>query len=291
VIHAGEKMTVLVIDSHQHFWDLRRFEYYWMTPQVNALRRDFLPTDLMPLLIRAGVHQTVVIQAHRSLDEARWLLQLAEAHDFIAGVVTWADLASPRLGEHLDELQLHPKFKGIRHPIEDEPDDAWIIRSEVLRGLAELEHRGIPYDLLVWPRHLEHALKVRERCPELRLVVDHLANPPIAQATLEGWWRELENIARLPHIFCKLSGMVTQANRERWTPEDLKPYVAHAVQAFGYDRLMFGSDWPVCTLAGPYHQVVDALREVLNGLAEKDASRVWGGTAAEFYRLSVISKK
>jgi L-fuconolactonase len=286
---AGEKMRHLVIDSHQHFWDLRRFEYYWMTPQANTLRRDFLPADLMLLLTRAGVHQTVVIQAHRSLDETRWLLQLADTHDFIAGVVTWADLASPDLGKDLDELQRHPKFKGIRHPIEDEPDDAWIVRPEVLRGLAELERRGIPYDLLVWPRHLEHVLTVRDRCPELRMVVDHLANPPIAQATLDGWGRELENIARLPNIFCKLSGMVTQADWERWTPEDLRPYVAHAVQAFGYDRLMFGSDWPVCTQAGSYQQVVDALREVLHGLPEKDASRVWGGTAAEFYKLGVVS--
>jgi L-fuconolactonase len=244
----------------------------------------------MPLLTRADVHQTVVVQAHRSLEEAWWLLQLAEAHDFIAGVVTWADLTSPWLGKTLDELQLHPKFKGIRHPIEDESDDAWVVRPEVLRGLAELERRRIPYDLLVWPRHLGHVLTVRERCPELRMVVDHLANPPIAQATLEGWWRELETVAGLPHVFCKLSGMVTQANRECWRPEDLKPYVAHTVEAFGYDRVMFGSDWPVCTLAGSY-QVVDALRDGLQGVMEKDASRVWGGTAAEFYSLSVGFEK
>lgn len=283
-------MNDLVIDSHQHFWDLRRLQYYWMTPQVNALRRDFLPADLRPLLGREGVHQTVVVQAHRSLDEARWLLQLAEAHDFIGCVVTWADLTSPRLAKDLDELQLHPKFRGIRHPIEDEPDDAWMVRPEVVRGFAELERRGIPYDLVVWPRHLKHILMLRERCPGLKLVVDHMANPPIAQGILEGWSRELENVARLPDIFCKLSGMVTQADTQRWKPENLKPYVAHAVQVFGYDRLMFGSDWPVCTLAGSYHQVVGALREVLHGVTEKDASRVWGGTAAEFYRLSLASK-
>ena len=282
-------MDDLVVDAHQHFWDLRRFQYYWMTSQVNALQRDFLPADLEPLLSSEGVHRTVVIQAHRSLDEARWLLQLADAYHFIAGVVTWLDLTSPRLGDDLDELQLHPLFKGIRHPIEDEPDDAWMIRPEVLRGLAELERRGIPYDLLVWPRHLDPVLRIRERCPELRLVIDHLANPPIAAATLDGWARKLEDVACLPHLFCKLSGMVTQANREHWTSDDLKPYVQLAVQAFGYDRLMFGSDWPVCTLAASYHQTLGVLREVLRGVTGKEASRVWGGTAAEFYRLSRAS--
>jgi L-fuconolactonase len=275
-------MADFVIDCHQHFWDLERFQYYWMTPQVDGLRRNFLPDDLIPLLRRAGIDRTIVIQAHRSHEEAQWLLALSARHDFIAGVVTWADLTSPHLGMILDDLQRHPKFLGIRHPIEDEPDDAWMLREEVLRGFRELERRGIAYELLVWPRHLKYIPALRERCPYLKLVVDHVANPPIAQGVMDAWADNLAIVASLPNIYCKLSGMITRIG---WTTESLRPYVAHAVRVFGFDRLMFGSDWPVCTLGGSYKEVVDAVREVLGGASPRDASRVWGQTAVEFYGL------
>jgi L-fuconolactonase len=278
-------MNDLVIDCHQHFWDLGRFQYYWLTPQVEALRRDFLPDDLIPLLSREGIDRTIVIQAHKSYEEAQWLLELAARHDFIAGVVAWADLTSPSLGEALDELQRHSKLLGIRHPIEDESDDAWMVREEVLTGFEELERREIPYELLVWPRHLKYIPALRERCPYLKLVVDHVANPPIARGVMDAWANDLAVVASLPNIFCKLSGMITQVD---WSTESLRPYVAHAVQVFGCDRLMFGSDWPVCTLGGSYGEVVGALRDVLAGASPKEASRVWGQTAVEFYRLPCL---
>jgi L-fuconolactonase len=213
------------------------------------------------------------------------LLKLAAAHDYVTGVVAWVDLAHGTLGSNLDELARHRKFKGVRHLIQDEPDDAWMIRKDVLNGFRELERRGIPYDVLIYTRHLKYVPKVREYCPRLRLVIDHIAKPPIARREFDAWARDLEPVAALPNVWCKLSGMITEANWKNWTPQDLKPYVEHAVRLFGYDRLMFGSDWPVCTLAGSYQQVVEALHECVDPISTVDAAMLWGGTARSFYRL------
>jgi L-fucono-1,5-lactonase len=275
----------LIVDSHHHFWQIGRFEYPWLTPQIQVLRRDFLPEDLTPLLRETGVDRTVVVQAHQSLAEAHWLLELAAEHDFIAGVVVWSDLAGGRLANDLDQLQRNPKFKGLRHMIQDEPDDAWMIHGDVLEGFRELERRDIPFDVLIYPRHLKLLPKLREQCPRLRLVIDHIAKPPIARGEIDPWARALEVVASLSRVWCKLSGMITEANWQNWTPQHLKPYVQHVVHLFGYDRLMFGSDWPVCTLAGSYQQVISALRECLGPISRADADLLWGGTARSFYRL------
>lgn len=279
-------MTERVVDSHQHFWDLSRLDYPWMTPTVEVLRRNYLPQDLRPLLLTEGVHRTVLVQAHQSVAEARWMLDLANETDFIAGVVAWADLTSPALGKDLDELQRHTKFKAIRHMIHDEPDDAWMVRADVVAGFRELEGRNIPYDLLVRPPHLKFVPQLREQCPRLRLVIDHIAKPLIATGKMEGWDRDIERVAALPNVWCKLSGMITEARWESWTPEDLTPYVAHVVGCFGYDRVMFGSDWPVCNLAGSYKRVTDALRQTLGPLSAEDSAKVWGRSARQFYQLS-----
>lgn len=279
-------MNDLVVDAHQHFWDPERFEYTWMTPELASLRRNYLPEDLKPILAAAGVDRTVLVQAHQSLAEAHWLLELAATSEFIAGVVVWAGLASPSLCEDLDALQRHAKFKGVRHPIHDEPDDTWMLRPDVLAGFRELERRGIPYDLLLRSRHLKFVLRLQEYCPGLNLVLDHIAKPPVAEGRMDNWARDIERVASLPNVLCKLSGMITEAAWRNWTPMDLKPYVKHVVQCFGYNRLMFGSDWPVCTVAGSYQHVVDALRQILGPLSAQDAAKVWGGTARRFYRLS-----
>lgn len=279
-------MTERVVDSHQHFWDLSRLDYPWMSPAVEVLRRNFLPQDLRPLLLAEGVHQTVLVQAHQSKAEARWLLELAKSTDFIAGVVAWVDLTSPALGKDLDELQRHTKFKGIRHMIHDEPDEGWMIRADVVAGFRELERRDIPYDLLVRPQHLKFVPQLREQCPRLRLVIDHIAKPLIAAGKVAGWDRDIERVAALPNVWCKLSGMITEARWEGWTPEDLTPYVAHVVGCFGYDRVMFGSDWPVCNLAGSYQRVTDALRQTLGPLSAEDSAKIWGRSARQFYQLS-----
>jgi len=278
-------MSYTVVDAHQHCWDPDRFDYFWMTPRVQVLIRPFLPEHLRPLLSKPRVDRTVLVQAISSYEEGRWLLELASANEFISGVVTWADLTSATLPKDLDELQLHPKFKGVRHQIEEESDDAWMVREDVLRGFAELERRGIPYDLLVKPRHLQYVSVVRERCPRLRLVVDHIGKPRIAEGKFDDWARDLERVSELPDVWCKLSGMNTEANWSTWTPDDLRPYVTHVVEKFGYDRVMFGSDWPVCLLAGSYQQVVEALRLVLGPLPDQEAEKLWGQAATEFYQL------
>lgn len=273
------------VDAHQHYWQIGRFDYFWMTPERAALRRNFLPGDLAPLLHKSSIDQTVAVQAHASHEESSWLLDLASTHDFIAGVVAWTDLTSPDLAKTLDVFQRHPKLKGIRHPLEAEPDDAWIVRGEVLQGLAELEKRGIPFDLVIFPRHLKYVSAVREYCPNLRLVIDHLSKPDIAHREYEGWAREFERVAQLPLVWCKLSGMVTEADHKNWKQDDFKPYVNHVMSNLGYDRVMFGSDWPVCVLAASYEQVVSTLRSVLGPLTDDQSAKIWGRNASEFYNL------
>jgi L-fuconolactonase len=281
----NNEWSFMIVDAHQHFWDPSRFQYFWMTPAVQPLIRPFLPQHLRPLLAPAEVARTVIVQAISSAAEAQWLLELASSNEFIAGVVTWADLPNKGLAKELDKLQTHPMFKGVRHQIENEPDDAWMVREDVLSGFTELERRVIPYDLLVHTRHLRYIPLVRERCPRLKLVVDHLAKPRIAEREFDEWASQLEQVSRLPDIWCKLSGMTTEAKWDAWTPDDLRPYVQHVIGQFGLDRVIFGSDWPVCTLAGSYRQVADALRQALGPLSEGDARKLWGENACKFYKL------
>jgi len=286
-IGKGQDMQTMVVDAHQHFWDPGRFQYLWMNAEeLHGLKRSFLPEHLKPLLSQSAVGRTVIVQAISSPEEARWLLELASAAEFVAGVVTWADLRSKELAKELDKLQAHPKFKGVRHQIENETDDAWMVRDDVLMGLAELERREIPYDLLVHTRHLQYIPILRERRPRLKLVVDHLAKPRIAEREFDEWALEMERVSRLPGIWCKLSGMTTEARWNAWTADDLRPYVQHVVNHFGLDRVMFGSDWPVCTLAATYQQVVESLQQALGPLPESGARKLWGENASEFYRLA-----
>jgi L-fuconolactonase len=285
-LEQKEVMDFDIVDAHQHFWELGRLEYSWMTPERSALRRSFLPEDLIPKLTESGIGRTVVVQAHPSLDETRWLLELASIHEFIGGVVGWVDLAGPEVGKQLDVFQTHPKFKGVRHPLEAEADDAWMVRQEVVAGLNELTRRDIPYDLVVYPRHLKHIPELRERCPGLRLVVDHLAKPQIAEAKMDQWAAEMRIVSSLPDVWCKVSGLITEADWSKWKVDQLRPYVQLVVSAFGFDRLMFGSDWPVCNLAGSFRAVVNSTRETLGPLSKSDAQKFWGGNASWFYRLS-----
>ena len=276
----------LVVDSHQHFWDIRKLSYDWMGTDPSPLRRNFLPKHLKPLIDDARVDRTVIVQAHASLDEARWIISLAERHEFIAGTVCWVDLADPALGRALDELQKSKYFNGVRHIWHDEPDDAWILRPAVLRGLRELARRGIPYDLLTYPQHLKYIPKLYDKVPGLSGVIDHISKPAIAKEQFEPWGADIARVAIIPSVYCKVSGMVTEARRGRWKAADLKRYVQHAVEAFGYDRLMFGSDWPVCTLAGTYGQVFDAANEALGKVSKGNWAKVFGGNAIGFYRLA-----
>jgi L-fuconolactonase len=273
------------IDAHQHFWDPDRFDYAWMPPAPSALRQVFEPDRLRPILERNRFGGSVAVQAHTSLAETRWLLDLAEANDFICAVVGWVDLTDRGLGRTLDELQRRRKFKGVRHLVQDEPDDEWLLRPAVVAGLVELARRELPYDLLLHPRHLPLVPVVAERAPGLRMVIDHIAKPPIASQTMEPWARDIAAAAALPQVCCKLSGMITEAKRESWKAEDLRPYVSHALRIFGPDRLMFGSDWPVCLLAGSWKETLAAFTQAIGPQPMEVRERLLGGTAQEFYRI------
>jgi L-fuconolactonase len=275
----------MIVDSHQHFWQVGRFDYPWMNSGDKILYRDYLPQTLEPILRQNGVAKTVLVQASNSVAESRWLLSLADPNPFIAGVVGWVDLANPDVDQQLDELTAHPKFKGVRHLVESEPADDWLIQPAVLAGLNRLPAYGVSYDLLVHTRHLKHVQTVAERCPELSLVIDHMAKPPIARGEMKEWAREIKPLGANENIYCKLSGLVTEANWTSWRTSDLYPFVKCALEVFGPKRLMFGSDYPVCLLAASYERVLESFQEILREL--KDAERDWifAGNAERFYRL------
>jgi len=273
------------IDAHQHFWDIGRFRYPWMPKGDSPLRRNFLPGDLKPILKRNRFDGSVVVQANVVIEETRWLLELAGQHEFILGVVGWVDLTDPRVGETLDELQRHPKFKGVRHLVHDEPDANWLIRDDVLHGLGELSRRRIPSDLLLRPLHLPLVPRVADRIPELRMVIDHIAKPPIAAQRMDGWTEDMESASKIPHMYCKLSGMITEDDAP-WKAEHLRPYVQHVFSLFGPDRLMFGSDWPVCTLAGTWKEVLAAFTQAVGPQSMEVREKLLGETAARFYGLT-----
>jgi L-fuconolactonase len=274
-----------IVDSHQHFWEVGRFDYPWMSSEVEILYRDYLPPTIEPIIKECGVAQTVLVQASDSIEETRWMLSLADRYQFIAGVVGWVDLKGREVEQQLKELTAHPKFKGVRHLVESEPLDDWLLQPEVLRGLQALSHYGVSYDLLVHTRHLKHVKTVAERCPELRLVVDHMAKPPVASGEIKGWAQGLKEVAAYQNISCKLSGLVTEAKHTSWRTDDLRPYVEFALESFGPGRLMFGSDWPVCLLAASYDQVLESFQTLLAGLGEKERGRIFAENAREFYRL------
>jgi len=277
------------IDSHQHFWDIGQFRYPWMPEGESPLRRNFLPPDLKPILQRNRFDGSVVVQANVVIEETHWLLELAEQHEFIRGVVGWVDLTDPHVGATLDELQRHPKFKGVRHLVHDEPDVNWLIREDVLRGLGELARRGIPYDLLLRPPHLPLVPRLAERIPELRMVIDHIAKPLIATQRMDGWAEGMETASKIPQLHCKLSGMITEDDPDGWKAERLGPYVQHVFSLFGPDRLMFGSDWPVCTLAGTWKEVLAAFTQAVGPQSMEVREKLLGETAARFYGLPEIA--
>lgn len=277
----------MVIDAHQHFWQLDLpFEYGWLAePQHAAIHCDRLPAHLAPMLAEAGVQRTVFVQTQHNLAETEWALGLADEHPFIAGVVGWVDLAGDECEEQLLRWLERDKFVGIRHVTQDEPDDDFIVRDDVLRGLRVLQRHGVPFDLLFYVKHLKHAAALARELPELPMVIDHLAKPRIKDAATLDWLDDFRQAAAAPNVYCKLSGMITEADWQLWKPADLRPYVDAALELFGPQRCMFGSDWPVCELAGSYQQVHDALVQSLGSLSESEKAAIFGGTATAFYGL------
>ncbi|NRQ35558.1 amidohydrolase family protein [Nonomuraea sp. NN258] len=275
----------MIVDAHQHFWNLETVDYPWLTPDLGILHRTYGPEDLMPELAAAGVDRTVLVQAADSLAETDAMLALADAHDFIAGVVGWVPLDRPEEAAHqITKYRKHPKFVGVRHLIHDEPDPDWLVQDTVLESLGLLAATGLTLDVVSrLPRHLDHVVTLAERHPTLKIVIDHLSKPGIRDGRWEPWASGLARAAALPTVHAKVSGLVTEADHDRWTVADLRPYVEHAIEVFGPRRLMYGSDWPVALPAAGYQQVWAAARELLG---ETDRDQVFGGTAGRFYGFS-----
>lgn len=271
----------MIIDAHQHFWDLEVFPQDWTT---GPIRKTFLPKHLAPLLRKANVDRTVFVQTKHDLRENEWVLGLDAP--FVAGVVGWVDLKAKDVERQLLDFRRHPKAVGVRHVVQDEPDVDWIVRPDVLRGLKVLAKHDVPFDLLTYVKQLKHAATIA-KIDGLRIVIDHLSKPLVKEGRILGWIDDFRAAAKFPNVYCKLSSLVTQAGRG-WTADALRPYVNVALDLFGPHRLMFGSDWPVCLLASSYQDWIDTLRELLSPLSASERAKIFGGTAKAFYRLKGI---
>ncbi|KUO16082.1 amidohydrolase family protein [Streptomyces dysideae] len=278
--------AVTVVDAHHHVWDLSVRDQDWITgPELQSLRRNFTVADLAPEARAAGVDRTVLVQTITVPEETPEFLALAAGHELIAGVVGWTDLTRPDVADELARLRDLPGgryLKGIRHQVQGEPDPEWLLRADVRRGLAAVAEAGLVYDLVVLPHQLPACVKAAAAVPELTFVLDHLGKPPIASGALDPWASDVRTLAALSNTVCKLSGMVTEADPERWTVDDLRPYADVVLDAFGPDRLMFGSDWPVCTLAATYAEVMDTAHQLTG---PQDRTQIFGATATRVYDL------
>ena len=272
------------IDAHQHFWSVARTDYGWLTPALTPLYRDFQPADLQPMLAAHRVVGTVLVQAAPTVDETRYMLGLASRHAFIQGVVGWADLAAADAPAVIDELAVHPAFKGVRPMLQDLPDDDWIACAPIGAAVRHLVKKGLSFDALVKPRHLPHLLRFAQAHPGLPIVIDHAAKPDIPAGQFADWRRDLAALARLPGMHVKLSGLVTEAG-PGWSTQTLRPVVQTVLDLFGPQAVMWGSDWPVLNLAADYAQWVQASDELLSGLTLDERQAVYAGNAQRFYRL------
>ncbi len=275
----------LRIDAHQHFWIYNPADYGWMTSDMAALWRDFLPGDLQTLLDGAGMDASVAVQARRMVEETAWLLELAERHPSILGVVGWVDFDSESLEPQLEGFAAHPKMKGVRELIHDMADDDYALSDVHVRAMALLESHRLTYDLLLKPPHLRPATALVDRFPNQPFVVDHIAKPDIRSGAMAPWDRDLRALAERPNVHCKLSGMVTECDWQRWSPEQIRPYLEIALEAFGSERVMIGSDWPVCTLAGDYGPVMGVVTDFVAALSETEREKILGVNCARFYGL------
>jgi len=273
------------IDSHQHFWRYDAVRDAWITDSMAVLRRDFLPEHLAAELAANGIDASIAVQADQSESETTFLLGLAEKNKSVAGIVGWVDLSSPRVGERLEHFSHSSKLRGFRHIAQSEPDDRFLAGENFVKGVAQLRAFGFTYDILIYPKQLPAAIELVARLPEQRFVVDHLAKPEIKSGKTAPWAAQMKEIAQNKNVFCKLSGMVTEADWKHSKADDFKPYLNVVFGAFGAERLMFGSDWPVCLLAATYRQVKQLIEEYVKGFSQSDKEGIFGGNAARFYGL------
>jgi len=274
------------IDAHQHFWIYNPAEYNWIDDSMATLRRDFLAEHLKPELRSNDFHGSIAVQVRQTREENRWLLELAEQTPSILGVVGWADLRSPDIRSQLKGLTQNPKLVGLRHIVQSEPDDRFLMQPDFLRGISALEEFGLAYDILIYTKHLPVAAEFVERFPRQRFVLDHLAKPPIKSGNIDSWAHGIKRLAEFPNVFCKLSGLVTEADWNHWEPEQIVPFLDVAFESFGPQRLMIGSDWPVCLVAASYSRAVQVVKTYLLAQRPEYRDSVLGGSAQRFWRLT-----
>jgi L-fuconolactonase len=274
------------IDTHQHFWKYNERDYGWMGAGMESLKRDRLPVDLAPLLKKTGIDGTVAVQARQCLEETEFLLRLADENPFIKGVVGWVDLRSPQLEVQLESFCYHPKLRGVRHVVHDEPDDCFMLRDDFVHGISRLRKYNLTYDLLLFAKHLPVACKLVAKFPEQTFVLDHISKPLIKDRKIEPWAGDIHRLASFKNVSCKISGMVTEADRHNWKPDDFTPYMDTVLEAFGTDRLMVGSDWPVCTVAAEYEQVISIAAEYTQKLSPDEQAAVWAENPNRIYDIS-----
>ena len=275
------------IDSHQHYWNYTAHpdHYVWMSDELGALRRNFMPEDLAPILTELGFDGTVAVQAREMVEETDFLLDLADQSPWILGIVGWIDLCDPDAEPLVEKYAAHPKLKGLRLLIHDRPDPEFAVSPEHLRGISWLKRYGLTYDLLLKPPHIEPATRLVDQFPDQKFVVDHIAKPDIPSGELSPWAEDLRELARRPNVFCKVSGMVTTADWASWTPAQFTPYLDVVLNAFGPSRLMIGSDWPVCTCAASYQRTMRTTMAWAARLSPDEQADLLGGTCARFYGL------
>lgn len=279
----------MVIDSHQHFWQYDATRHDWITDDMSAIRRDFLPPHFESECVANDVDASVAVQVDQTESETMFMLDLAERSSRIAGVVGWIDLRSPILGDRLRHFSRFKKLRGFRHIAQSEPDDRFLLQSPFLDGIAQLREFNFTYDILIYPRQLPAAIDLASRYPRQPFALDHLAKPFVKARGLEPWASQIKSLAQNLNVFCKLSGLVTEADWRHWTPADFRPYLDVVLDAFGSSRLMFGSDWPVCLVAASYAQVKQLIETYVGAHAPQDKEKIFASNAIRFYGLEAAS--
>jgi L-fuconolactonase len=276
------------IDSHQHFWQYNPAEHVWMTDAMQVLKKDFSPSDLAPLLQEIKFDGCIAVQARQCIEETNWLLQLANQYNFIKGVVGWVDLRSPNIHQQLSAYRNNKKLVGVRHVVHDEADDNFMLQPAFQNGIAALEEFNLTYDLLLFPKHLPVAVKLVEKFPEQQFVLDHIAKPFISKKEFSPWKEDLMELAKHPNVYCKLSGMVTEAVWNNWTENDFKEYLDIVTEAFGTNRIMIGSDWPVCTLSNNYESTMNIVINYASQFSKEISDAILGGNCIDFYKINYV---
>jgi L-fuconolactonase len=279
----------MIVDSHHHFWRYDPQRDTWITDEMSVLKNNFLLREFRVECRSNGVDASIAVQADQSEAETLFLLNIAEHSNHIAGVVGWVDLRSPQLQERLRYFSQFEKLRGFRHIAQSEPDDCFLARNDFVKGIAQLRQFGFTYDILIYPKQLPAAIELASRLPEQPFVLDHLAKPPVKSAAIEPWSSHIRTLAQNQNVFCKLSGLVTEANCSHWKPADFAPYLDVVFDAFGPNRLMFGSDWPVCLVAASYAQVKQLIESYVNAHAPQHKEEIFGANAIHFYGLKAVS--